>query len=957
MLHELNLQDQDELHRMIPNKYRINKSPLNLPEAWTEYELKKFMRQKELKNMNCVDGAICFLGAGVYDHEIPSVVDHIVAKGEFLTGYTPYQPEMSQGALAALGDFTEKIAALTGLPCVTSSHYDGATALAESCYMCTSYNPKRSIILVSAGLFPHWRSVLDTYCWGRSITLQTIDVDKITGKIDLGKLQAYTGDWEHAAALIFQSPNCFGVTEDVEFLRKLTNQRDTLLVGVTHPFLVSGPRLSEQDGVRDAFMGVGYKVCDIVVMEGQPLGMHMFGGGAHLGILACAQKLRKYAPGRLIGRVLDIDGNPAYALVEEAREQHVARQNATSNICSNQALCAIRTGVFLTLHGGLGLKLLAHQSHLRATALKNALAKIPGIRIPYMTEHFNEFLLELPTPDHVKKALSLGVEERLFVGVSSRHLTCLKATQLLVAVTETKSAADLEKYVRHFALVMDVQQSSLITSAVSEIAVELERGADQIQKYTHGANFVRGDTEATNGRFNSARFEHGFGMPRVLLPLSEVECVRKYTKLASSMHGVDTGPYLLGSCTMKYNPKRNDAAAMTVGFQALHPFQPVSTMNGLAEVYAELKVHLCELTGMDVFDLTPAAGAHGELKGIMMARKYFEDRGEGNERTEIIVLDSAHGTNLATSTMAGFECRIVGTELNGQMDLKQLSNVLSDGRAAVLMMTNPSTFGLFDTGIQDIVKMTHDAGALLYYDGANMNALMGHARPGDLGFDIVHLNTHKTLSTPHGSGGPGAGPVGVKSFLAKYICQGLLPDNDGNGEACNINPGSSLPLKLYSGHISVLLRAFSYIRSLGAVGLKQATSDAVLNATYLSHRLSLKGLIQPVFKDQPCMHEFLADWKNMTVSGFDLCKRLVDYGIHPPTLVGAGCVYYGEDLKEAILFEPTESESKASLDRIVDAIEKIAQEAKENPGLVLTAPHSTLSRRLTGCVVTGDQDS
>jgi glycine dehydrogenase subunit 2 len=417
--------------------------------------------------------------------------------------------------------------------------------------------------------------------------------------------------------------------------------------------------------------------------------------------------------------------------------------------------------------------------------------------------------------------------------------------------------------------------------------------------------------------------------------LAEVEVVRHFTNLSRFAHGVDNGPYPLGSCTMKYNPKRNDVLAQLDGFAAAHPHQPPSSLEGLWEAMLTLQSFIAELTGMDAVTLQPAAGAHGELTGLLVMRRYFQERGE--DRPTILIPDSAHGTNPASAAMAGYTCRIIPTTPRGLMDLDAMDRML-DGTVAGLMLTNPSTLGLFEEQIVTIATRIHDAGALLYYDGANLNALMGIVRPGDMGFDVIHVNTHKTLSTPHGGGGPGAGPCGVKAFLEPYLPSPVIRERDGRAGLDYDRPKTIGRVKSFYGHVEVLLRAYCYILANGGRGLRIASENAVLNANYLQARLA--DMLPPVFA-QRGMHECLLFGGALKVNPADFVKRLIDFGVHPPTLVGAGCVHFSDEYDTAMLIEPTETESMASLDFLVEQFRKVASEAAVAPYMIETAPHTT----------------
>lgn len=421
--------------------------------------------------------------------------------------------------------------------------------------------------------------------------------------------------------------------------------------------------------------------------------------------------------------------------------------------------------------------------------------------------------------------------------------------------------------------------------------------------------------------------------------LSEVDVVRHFTRLSTFNHGVDTGFYPLGSCTMKYNPKVNEKLARLNGFTALHPYQPESLVQGALQLMAELQDDLCEITGMDAFTLQPAAGAHGEMTGILIIRAYHQFRGD-TKRTKVIVPDSAHGTNPATAAMSGYEIVQVPSDERGGVDIKALRQVAND-EVAALMLTNPNTLGLFDENIQEIAEIIHGVSGLLYYDGANANAIMGIARPGDMGFDAVHLNLHKTFSTPHGGGGPGAGPVGVKDFLAPFLPKPLVVRReDGTFGFDYDRPQSIGRVRSFHANFSVLVKAYAYIKALGGEGLRAASENAVLNANYLMAVLKEHF---PVPYDRICKHEFVITPKNLKAYGvhtLDIAKRLLDYGYHPPT------IYFPLIVEEAMMIEPTETESLETLERFAQTLLKIAEEVKDDVELVKSAPHTTLVTRL-----------
>lgn len=420
--------------------------------------------------------------------------------------------------------------------------------------------------------------------------------------------------------------------------------------------------------------------------------------------------------------------------------------------------------------------------------------------------------------------------------------------------------------------------------------------------------------------------------------VTESDVVRHYTLLSKKNYSVDSGFYPLGSCTMKYNPKINEDVAANVKFSRLHPLQPEKTVQGALEVMYKVQENILEISGMDAVTLQPAAGAHGELTGLMLIRKYHEMRNDV-KRTKMIVPDSAHGTNPASASVAGFDVVEVPSNRDGSLDVDALKAVLSD-EIAGLMLTNPSTLGLFEKQIKEIADLVHEAGGLLYYDGANMNAIMGIARPGDMGFDVLHYNLHKTFATPHGGGGPGSGPVACKEILAGYL---PVPVVTFENDLYHLNydyKDSIGKVKNFFGNFGVILRAYTYMLSMGSDGLKAASTNAVLNANYM--KVSLKDYYK-VAVEQTCMHEVVfagLKEKHENISTLDVAKRIIDYGYHPPT------IYFPLIVEGALMIEPTETESRETLDGYIDALKKIAVEAKETPELLRDAPHDSPVRRL-----------
>jgi glycine dehydrogenase subunit 2 len=429
--------------------------------------------------------------------------------------------------------------------------------------------------------------------------------------------------------------------------------------------------------------------------------------------------------------------------------------------------------------------------------------------------------------------------------------------------------------------------------------------------------------------------------PAPLPEVSEIEVVRHYTHLSQRNFGVDTGFYPLGSCTMKYNPKLNEDIAALPGFARIHPLADESMTQGALQLLYELEGYLAEVSGMRRVTLQPAAGAHGEITGLMIIKAHHEHNGEGH-RDVVLIPDGAHGTNPASATLAGYVTVELKSDAHGGVDLEALEQVLAahEGKVAALMMTNPNTLGLFDENIVEIARRVHEAGGQLYYDGANANAIMGITRPGDMGFDVVHFNLHKTCSTPHGGGGPGAGPVGVAEHLVPFLPGPLPARGDAGYYWEDAGPLSIGRLRANGGNFLVLVRAYTYLRFNGPDGLRHVSESAVLNANYLMRALQDRYELP---YDRACMHEFVFSanrQKRHDVHALDIAKRLLDFGIHPPT------IYFPLIVPEALMIEPTETETKETLDNFVDVMRQIAREAAEEPVLLLEAPHDTVVGRL-----------
>lgn len=447
------------------------------------------------------------------------------------------------------------------------------------------------------------------------------------------------------------------------------------------------------------------------------------------------------------------------------------------------------------------------------------------------------------------------------------------------------------------------------------------------------------DTEFSNEDYKNHFKEDTLRSTELNFPeVNETEVVRHYTSLSNLNYGVDTGFYPLGSCTMKYNPKINEEIAGNPKFSSLHPEQPVEDAQGTLEFMYDASKAFAEITGMDEISLQPAAGSHGELTGLMIIKAYHLKNGHAHKRN-IIVPDSAHGTNPASANVAGFNIVEIKSTKNGSVDVKALEDAIDENFAG-LMLTNPSTLGLFERNIEGITKLVHDSGGLLYYDGANMNAIMSKVRPGDMGFDVIHLNLHKTFSTPHGGGGPGSGPIGVKSFLSEFLPKPVLTKKDDYFSLDYDRPNSIGKIKSYFGNIGIVLRAYTYVLHMGGDGLKKASEIAVLNANYMQKRLK-EHYYLPI--DELCKHEFVLSGNFGLTHGIntiDIAKRLLDFGFHPPT------IYFPLIIDSAMMIEPTETESLESMNTFIDALIEIRKEIDVNPDILHSAPNNTFISRI-----------
>ena len=900
------------------------------------------LRDLAARNVSTED-EISFLGAGMYDHYVPSLIDSILSRSEFLTPYTPYQPEISQGGLQVMFEYQTAISELTGLPVSNASVYEGPSALAAAAYLAKLHN-KRTRFLISAGVHPHARETLETTAAGWGTTVEEIPLaDGVTQIPELG---------DDVSAVLVQYPNFLGAVEDLQALTDAAHEAGALMIVACDPLTLGVLKPPGEFGV------------DVAVGEGQTLGNRLDYGGPSFGFFAAQEAYLRRMPGRIAGETTDVDGRRGFVLTLQTREQHIRREKATHNICTAQALNALAGVIYLSWLGRRGLVELGELLLQRTAYARRTLAELDGVELLHEQPVVREFAVTLDAP--VAKVIERCAAEGVNPGFP------LEDDGLLIAITEQRSREDIDTArarprrrrrrrarggdrvsVNDNRLHADPGQgdvaAGLVRRAVRDADAARPRG-DDLREVQGGPARVR------RPRARRARDPDGLlpehlrrSEPPKLPEIAEPEIVRHYNRLSKRNFDLDTGFYPLGSCTMKHNPKLHERVAALPGNARLHPAQDPKRAQGALQLMCELQQALGEIAGLPHVSLQPSAGSHGELAGVLLTRAYHEDRGE--HRTKVLTPDTAHGTNPATVTMAGYEVVKVGTDERGGVDVDDL-RAKADDDVACLMLTNPNTLGLFDENIEEIAKIVHGVGATLYYDGANLNAVMGRTRPGDMGFDIVHYNLHKTFTQPHGGGGPGAGPIAVSDRIEPYLPRPQVvrrEADNGHGPSFDLDydrPKSIGRLRGFQGNYGVFVRSYAYILSLGGDGLQEASETAVLNANYLLARLKEQGVAEhlPAAYDRVCMHEFVLSGapmkKNLGLKTLDLAKRLLDHGFHPPT------VYFPLLVDEALLVEPTETETKETLDAFADAIADILREGAEDPEIARNAPYSTPVRRL-----------
>ncbi|MYW60936.1 MULTISPECIES: aminomethyl-transferring glycine dehydrogenase [unclassified Streptomyces] len=852
---------------------------LDLPDGRSEAEVLAELRSLADRNQ-VVDSMI---GLGYYGTFTPPVIlRNVMENPAWYTAYTPYQPEISQGRLEALLNFQTTVADLTGLPTSGASLLDEGTAAAEAMALSRRVGKvKQGVFLIDADAFPQTVAVIETRAEPTGVEVVVADLSEgIPAEV------AERGVF----GVLLQYPGASGAVRD---LKPVIDAAHELGAVVTVAADLLALTLLTPPGQLGA---------DIAVGTTQRFGVPMGFGGPHAGYMAVREKFARSLPGRLVGVSVDADGDRAYRLALQTREQHIRREKATSNICTAQVLLAVMAGMYAVYHGPEGLRAIAGRTH-RFAALLAAGLRQGGVEV---TEESFFDTVTARVPGRAAQVASAARER----GINLRQVD---ADHLSVACDETTTRARLAAVWEAFGVGADIEE--LDASAPDALPEAL----------------LREDAYLAHPVFHQYR--------------SETAMLRYLKRLADRDYALDRGMIPLGSCTMKLNATTEMEPVTWPEFGALHPFAPADQAQGYLTLIRELEERLAEVTGYDKVSLQPNAGSQGELAGLLAVRGYHRANGD-LDRTVCLIPSSAHGTNAASAVMAGMKVVVVKTSDDGEIEIEDLRAKIEQYREqlAVLMITYPSTHGVFEEHVADICAAVHDAGGQVYVDGANLNALVGLAKPGRFGGDVSHLNLHKTFCIPHGGGGPGVGPVGVREHLAPFLPN--HPLQPAAGPATGVGPVSAAPW----GSAGILPISWSYVRLMGGEGLKRATQVAVLGANYIAKRLEPHF---PVLYTGPgglVAHECIIDLRPLTkatgVSVDDVAKRLVDYGFHAPTM--------SFPVAGTLMIEPTESENLAELDRFCEAmiairgeIEQVATgawPAEDNP--LRNAPHT--ARTLTG---------
>ncbi|HQN98684.1 MAG TPA: aminomethyl-transferring glycine dehydrogenase [Bacteroidales bacterium] len=882
MLQHIGVSTLDELiDQTIPSGIRL-KDPLHIDQGMNEYEV--FQHLKTLGQKNKLFRS--FIGMGYYNTILPGVIQrNILENPGWYTSYTPYQAEISQGRLEALLNFQTMVVDLTGLPISNSSLLDEATAAAEAMIMAFNCRSRTKIktnankFFVSQNLFPQTIALLQTRSAPLGIELMIGNHDEI--QIDDG----FFGG-------IVQYPDGFGQINNYRTFTEKMHSMEALVVvaaDILSLVLLTPP---------------GEWGADIVVGSTQRFGIPMSYGGPHAAFLASKEEFKRSIPGRIIGISVDAQGHPGLRMALQTREQHIKREKATSNICTAQALLAIMAGMYAVYHGPKGLHKIARHINILTGVLASEASKYGYIQLN--SAFFDTIRLSLPEQVNIETIKNLALERQF-------NLRYIDHKTLGISLDETTSLKEIN------------QLLEILAKAANQTFHEFICNPAECENITtFPSEFVRQSAYLTHPVFNSYH--------------SETSMMRYLKKLENRDLALNRTMIPLGSCTMKLTAGVEMFPLSWPEFNSLHPFVPADQAEGYHLMINELESLLKEITGFSAFTFQPNSGANGEYTGLMIIRKYHESRGEGH-RNVCLIPSSAHGTNPASAHFAGMEVVVVKCDENGNVDITDLREkaIQYKDHLAALMITYPSTHGVFEEGILEIVHIIHQNGGQVYMDGANMNAQVGLTSPGRIGADVCHLNLHKTFAIPHGGGGPGVGPVGVAKHLVPFLPQHPVVKTGGQ-------QGISAVAAAPYGSALVLTISYAYMKLLGRDGLTNASKYAILNANYLKARLENHYKILYTGKNGRVAHEMILDCNKFqlsaNVSVIDIAKRLIDYGFHAPTVAFP--------VHGTLMVEPTESEPLEELDRIVDALIGIREEiasienlqADRQNNLLKNAPHT-----------------
>ena len=851
---------QDFIEDVVPADIRLS-SPLSLDiDGKTSCsqglsEYEALDTLKQIASQNRVYRS--YIGMGYYDCFVPPVIQrNILENPGWYTQYTPYQAEISQGRLEALLNFQTMVIDLTGLPVANASLLDEATAAAEAMGMCFANVPQKisRTFFVSETCHPQTIAVLQTRAAPLGIELQIGDHREVN--FDTPILGA-----------IVQYPATDGTIYDYHQFAKQVHAAGGLFITATDLLALM---LLKPPGEFGA---------DIAIGNSQRFGVPLGYGGPHAAFLSTHEELKRSIPGRIAGVSHDANDKPAIRLALQTREQHIRREKATSNICTAQVLLAVMAGMYTVYHGPAGLKRIAERVHAHTCTLRTGIEKLG-----YDTGEF-------PCFDTVSVNVPVETTEELLTAAHAKqiNLRAIDATHIGISLDETTTAGDIEELLQIFAENTRTSERQQEISASTELPVELQRETPYL----------------THPVFNSYH--------------SETEMLRYIHRLQTKDLSLVNAMIPLGSCTMKLNATAEMVPITWREFSELHPFAPKEQAEGYQRLFSQLETWLAEITGYSGISLQPNAGSQGEYAGLLVIREYHQSRGESH-RDVCLIPTSAHGTNPASAVMAGMKVVVVACDTEGNIDLADLREKTDTHRdnLAAAMITYPSTHGVFEEKIREICDIVHQSGGQVYMDGANLNALVGIAKPADIGADVCHLNLHKTFCIPHGGGGPGMGPIGVKTHLTDFLPAHPIVTVGGS---TGIGAVSAAPW----GSPGILPISWMYIAMMGADGLTTATEVAILNANYIAKKLAPHYPVLYTGKNDLVAHECIIDLrgfkKTADIDVTDVAKRLMDYGFHAPTV--------SWPVPGALMIEPTESESVTELNRFCDALISIREEIAE----------------------------